>query len=379
MNCEFSIAELRSALKPVNARSAPGPDKITYAALRNLDGKSQQALLQAYNTSWQQGRLPHSWKEAMVVPILKPGKPPTALSSFRPVSLTSCMGKLMERMVLHRLEWWMEKQGVFPQEMAGFRRHRSSLDPVLDLVSTVQQARAHRRIVVAVFLDIKRAYDTVSHVCVLHALRTFGLSGRMFSWLKDFLTDRSVCVRTSNGSGSQHAVPQGVPQGSILSPILFNVVMAGLTSIIPRKVAFSIYADDVAIWTKGKSRPAIQRRLQLALNNIHKYFTQLGMDISPEKCAELPFTRKAMVRFPLYVGLTQLEAVRYHRFLGVVIDSELRWTRHVKYLEAKAQRWICAIQHLAGPRWGCDQHCLLGVHRALIRATVLYSLPVLHR
>ncbi|XP_064469998.1 uncharacterized protein LOC135384740 [Ornithodoros turicata] len=160
LDADFSLPELKTALRLSRPKSSPGVDGITYSALRNLGAGGLRTLLFICNSSWRSGQVPASWKEAMVVPLLKPGKHPSHLSSFRPVSLTSCVGKVMERMVLHRLEWWLERNHVFPDEMAGFRRHRSSVDSLMDLVTAVEVAKSCKRIVEAVFLDVKRAYDT---------------------------------------------------------------------------------------------------------------------------------------------------------------------------------------------------------------------------
>lgn len=378
LDAEFSLAELQTALRLSRARSSPGADGITYMALRNLSEVCHRSLLRVYNESWATGQVPDCWKVARVIPLLKPGKQPSLLASFRPVSLTSCIGKVLERMVLHRLEWWLEKQKIFPEEMSGFRRQRSSMDSVLDLVTAVEHAKSRRRLVVAVFLDVRRAYDTVSHPYVLQALQRATVSSRVFLWVADFLRGRKLFVRTRDGDTDAVDLPQGVPQGSVLSPVLFNLVMADLNRCAHRKVKVSLYADDVCIWTIGKSRPAIQRRLQRTLDSIAEYFARAGMDISSEKSVVLPFTRKRMSTFPLRIGDSTLSQVTRHRFLGVTLDRSLSWKPHITSLEAKAQKWINVIRHFAGSAWGCGQANLLAVHRALVRGTILYSLPVLH-
>lgn len=376
MDMDFSLAELQSAIHSTRTRSSPGPDKVTYQALRNLGVGGMSVLLSVFNSSWREGAVPRSWKHALVVPLLKPGKHPSDLSSFRPVSLTSCIGKVLEKMVLNRLEWWLESRRIFPEEMAGFRRHRSPMDGVLDLVTTVQHAKSQRKIVTAVFLDVKRAYDTVSHAHVLHALMLAGAPSKLFHWLADFLRQRTVSVRCQSGTSPDVMLTHGVPQGSVLSPVLFNLVMVSLKLCLHRKVHISIYADDICIWTVGKSRPAIRNRLQGSLSRIKQHLTEIGLDLSAEKTAVLSFTRKQCFR--LLLGSAPIRQVRHHRFLGVFLDANLSWKKHVDYLVTRAQRWISVIRHFAGWRWGLDERSLLGLHRSLIQGSLLYSLPVLH-
>ncbi|XP_064469675.1 uncharacterized protein LOC135384403 [Ornithodoros turicata] len=145
-------------------------------------------LLYVYNTSWRNGEVPASYKDAS-----KPNKQPSDLSSSRPVSLTSCFDKVSDRMVLHKLDWWLEGHGAFAAEMTGFRRHCSAMDSVLDLVTSVEQAENQKKIVMAVFLDVKTAYNTVSHPFVLHELLQEQVFDRMFLWLADFLRDTTLC------------------------------------------------------------------------------------------------------------------------------------------------------------------------------------------
>ncbi|XP_064470800.1 membrane metallo-endopeptidase-like 1 [Ornithodoros turicata] len=262
--------------------------------------------------------------------------------------------------------------------MSGFRRHRAAIDSVLDLITSVEDAKVRKKTVLAAFLDVRRAYDTVSHASVLHGLVDAALPFRALSWLTDFLHGRELFVRTSQGDTDFVKLTHGVPQGSVLSPILFNIVMAGLRGCVGRKVAISIYADDICIWTTGKSCPALQRRLQLALDAIQQYLSLAGLDISTEKTVVIPFTRRNMRPFQLSVAGIPLKHVSHHRFLGLTVDARLSWRRHIASLEIKIHRWIAVIRRLAGMRWGSDTSSLLAVHRALVRGSLVYSLPVLN-
>lgn len=158
----FTMSELDAALSSVKPHTSPGPDGIRYSYLIHMGKDAQKLLLNIYNSSWINENVPGSWKEARIVPLLKPGKSPLQLTSYRPVALASCIGKIMEKMIHRRLDWYLEQRGIYPEIMQGFRRGRSSIDGVIDLVTCIQQERAHRKITIAAFLDIKGAFDNVT-------------------------------------------------------------------------------------------------------------------------------------------------------------------------------------------------------------------------
>lgn len=180
------------------------------------------------------------------------------------------------------------------------------------------------------------------------------------------------------GDTEQFPTHQGVPQGSVLSPLLFNAAMAGLTACVRRRVRLSLYADDICIWSTGTSRPALRQRLQSTLDSIHTYLLHAGMEISAEKSAVVFFTRKDMRRCRLYIGGNPLTESKHHKFLGVTLTPSLSWKRHVDNMERRVNRWVSVLRHFAGLRWGRDEKDLLMLHNALVRGSLLYSLPVLH-
>lgn len=329
----FSVEELQAALAVCRRSSSPGPDGVTYAALANLGQTARHALLDVYNNSWREGVVPAAWKSSRLVPLLKPGKSPLDVASYRPIALASCLGKVMERMVLTRLEWYLEQYEIYPDAMAGFRRGRSSIDNVIDLVSSVQHEKSLRRLSAAMFLDVKGAYDNVTHRAILDALGDVGLGGLVFRWIYSYLKDRSFFVQTEDGVTSQHYTYRGVPQGGVLSPTLFNLVLIDLVHSLPQSVHVSIYADDICIWSSAVTRPQVRARLQKAATATSGYLRARGLEVSSEKCSMVAFTRKAMTPYIVRINGQPIIYEKTHRFLGVIIDRDLSWSPHVSYLK----------------------------------------------
>lgn len=302
MDLPFTMEELEAALALCRRSSSPGPDGISYRALCYLGESARRELLSLYNSSWQEGNVPDEWKVSRLVPLLKQGKSQLELTSYRPIALASCVGKVMERMLLGRLEWYLEHYKIYPNSMAGFRRDRSSIDNVVDLVSYVQHERSRKRLSAALFLDVKGAYDNVLHESILDALATVGLGGRVFLWIASYLSARSFFVLTDDGPTTRRYTIRGVPQGGALSPTLFNLALLGLAEYLPTTIKISIYADDICVWTSAVTRPQIRARLQRAATLTASYLCKQGLSISPEKCALVAFTRKPMTPYVISIS-----------------------------------------------------------------------------
>ncbi|KAM7285647.1 uncharacterized protein ISCGN_032535 [Ixodes scapularis] len=251
MDAPFTESELRSALRASKRRGAPGPDGVTTQMLQNLPDSRLQELLSSFNDIWASSEFPAVWRLAWVVPVLKSGKPAGDLSSYRPVSLTSCVAKLFERLVHARLIWWLEEHNLLPSNITGFRSRLSAQDSILDIVSAVQHAAASRKSTVAAFFDIQAAFDNVEPASVLAQLTSWGITGRVQGFLEGFLSNRSIQVKLSNTLSQSRPVQRGLPQGSVLSPLLFNIAIAGLPAALPNSripIGISMYADDLCIW-----------------------------------------------------------------------------------------------------------------------------------
>ncbi|KAG0423236.1 hypothetical protein HPB47_000971 [Ixodes persulcatus] len=269
-DADFGLHELQHALQSApRRRTTPGPDGISAQALRNLDEGTLPQLLAFLNNIWRTTELPSEGKEAVAVPIPKPGKDPNDPTSYRPISLTSC--KTMERMVLRRLNYHLEAAGTLPECFSVFRTKRCTADSIGDLVSSFEETKAKGHSAALVMLDIHQAFDALPHAPIIDTLRRLGVAGQPLRFVQAFLSDRSVTVK-----------------GSVISPLLFSAGMssilaaarAGVTARYPVNVA--VYTDDVALWVTGQGVQERRRavtELQRTLKNVIYHPRQLGLTV----------------------------------------------------------------------------------------------------
>ena len=193
-NREFSHEELKSSLNRAH-ETAEGPDKIHYQLLKHLSPESMSLLLNIYNYIWQSGEFPDCWSEATVIPIPKPGKDHNDPNNYRPIALTSCVCKTLERMINDRLVWYLENNDILTDIQCGFRKHRSTIDHLVRLESFIRDAFLNKQEVVSIFFDLEKAYDTTWKYGILRDLHGAGLRGRMLLFISNFLENRNFRVR----------------------------------------------------------------------------------------------------------------------------------------------------------------------------------------
>lgn len=211
-NCDFTVWELEAAIANGRTRSAPGPDQITNSMLKNLPECARAALLEQINIIWKLGEMPEDWKMSWVTPIPKPGKVPDKPQNTRPISLTSILCKLVERMTLARIDWFTDKNGTYHPAQTGFRKNLGTHDSLILLRETVLKftPEAHStRMLVAV--DIKKAFDSLPHDVIIKTMETQGILGRPLNLIKTFLKNRRYVIKVGKDQSSTKSNDIGVP------------------------------------------------------------------------------------------------------------------------------------------------------------------------
>ena len=377
-NDPFTYLEIESAIRDLSF-TAPGPDGILNEILSHLPSVSAKLLLDIFNKLWEEGSFPNSWREAVVIPIPKPGKNHTDPSAYRPIALTNCICKLMEKMVNKRLVWWLEKNNKLSKYQCGFRKNRSTLDQLVRLETFIRNAFINKEHVVAVFFDLEKAFDTTWKYGILKDLYSLGLRGNLPTFIKNFLSNRSFQVKVGSELSTPFEQEEGVPQGSILSPILFEIKMDSITKTLKENIDCSLYVDDFLICYKSKSNiDTIERQLQLQLNRLEEWANKNGFKFSPSKTHSVHFCRKtSCVREPeLKLYNQKLKCENQARFLGLIFDKKLTFLPHLKDTKLRCQKALNLLKILSNPEWGGDTEILLHLYHSMVRSKLDYGCQV---
>lgn len=337
INEPFFITEFEKAVQS-RKRTAPGKDNIPYFVYENLPKAIKEIMLNIINLIWKTGEIPLQLKHSVIIPILKHGKDPRYTSSYRPIALTSCFAKIIERIIKERLQWFFEKHELLPNFLSGFRKGRSVTDNIVQLENDIQKSINCNEHVIAVFLDVEKAFDTVWIKGLVFKLAKYGIEGNMLRYIENYLTARTFQVRIGNTTSKTYKTHNGLPQGSVLSPLLYNIMMGDIPT--DQDVRISMYADDCAIWISGRNIVHITEKIQKYLNLLIGWFEEWGFRLSPVKTVPVFFTKSWKDVLPPDIGLNGnvLMYEKSHRFLGVIFDKRLTWQPHIENVITRSKR-----------------------------------------
>ena len=336
----LTLRELEEALKKMKQKKAPGPDGITNEMLKHLGPGAKRTLLRIYNLSWSTGTVPTIWKEAVIRPIPKKGKDKRDPSSYRPTSLLSCVGKLLERITNKRLIWHLESNSVLASTQTGYRQFRSTEDQLALLTQDIEDAFQEKKKVLAVFFDLSKAFDKVWKEGLLLKLLRAGVHGKMYKWLSDFLFNRTARVKLDGTISRQVKLRKGVLQGGVVSPTLLLVYMNDITTTVLRHVSNTLHADDFAIWCAEEHTTTAVHCIQNTINEVCSWTESWALQLNATKTVSTLFTLStAKEKVSLKLNNQPVPQTEMPTFLGVTLDTRLTWKPHFEAVEAKATNW----------------------------------------
>ena len=374
MEHEITMAELKSAIKKLKKKKSPGPDSITNEMLQHLGNLALEKLLHIFNLSWRQGQVPQCWREARMIPILKKGKNKTNALSYRPISLTSCVCKTMERIVNQRLQNYLESESIIVPEQAGFRQYRSTEDQTTHLSQIIEDAFQAQKVTLATFIDLQKAFDKVWKDGLLVKLLRYGIGGHMYQWTKSYLHNRRARVLVDGHSSRKVLLRQGVPQGGVLSPTLFILFINDLVPELPKGVHAALYADDLVLWCSEEYATTATHRMQLALEKVAGWAETWSVTINREKTTATLFTLSVKAHpGRLTLRNTPIKVEDQQTYLGVTFDKRMTWKPHIMNAEGKARRKLNIMRKLAGTHWGANEKILKSVYQGTVRPHLEYG------
>jgi ribonuclease HI len=377
---KFTMRELKKALSKMKRKGAPGPDDIPPAFLKELGPRALGVLLDIFNESFALAECPQIWRLAIIVPLLKAGKSPKELKSFRPISLTSCVVKLLERLVAERMYYLVETRGFIHRFQAGFRKGRSCEDQILRVVQAIENGFAQKKMErsVLVLLDFSSAYDTVWKEKLLVSLHEQGIPLQIVRWLASFLNNRVARVRYGDALSSARTMRQGLPQGSVLSPLLFVLYINNLAKLLPEWATNVIFADDVSILCTHRDREEAVRMAQEAVDIVVGWSKEWKLNLNPTKSEVAFFSTWTREQETPWEPTIMIDGKRIPfnvipKMLGVVLDTTLSFGEQVKEVTRQATEKLKLMSALAHTEWGWRKRDLMKIYLTFIRSRLDYG------
>ena len=362
--------EVFKLLSNINTSKATGPNEIIPKVLKQCASSLCSSLSLIFNISLNTGKIPMEWKDALVVPLYKKASQSDP-KNYRPVSLTSLICKLLEKIVRQRVTLHLEKHSILIDNQHGFRNKRSCDTQLQLTLDDWYKAIENKQNVDVIYLDISRAFTCVPHNRVLSKLYNFGIKGSLLGWFRSFLKERRQRVRVNNRMSEWVEVTSGVPQGTILGPLIFLLYINDIADDL--NATCRLFADDCLLY-KCYSEFQETNRLQEDLNKLEIWSNRWLLEFNPSKCKVMYISnRKSIKKADYFLNGQKLESVEFEKYLGVYIQSNLKWSKHVNYVYQDSMRKLGFLKRSFNK---CEPVVKENLYNQLIRSKLEYASSV---
>ena len=370
---EVTITETKilEAIAEMPSSAAPGPDKFPCIILKECATQLAPVLCKLWKAAFDTGQTAEIFKHQTIVPIFKKGNRGLA-SNYRPVSLTSHLCKLFERVVRKDMVSFLEDEGSFSNNQHGFRAGRSCLTQLVDHLDDLLKDLENGHNVDVLYLDMSKAFDKVCHTRLLEKLARAGIGGKLLAWLESFLVGRSQAVVVDGVKSRVAAVKSGVPQGTVLAPLLFLLYVDDMANVLKHST-MKLFADDAKV---KKSIETEEDRLLLLddMGRINQWAIDNSMELNAQKYQLLQHGRNELLKMPYSLpDGTTVERENAVKDLGIVLDSELSWKPHITHVIKSASQTAGRILRSFETR---EQDPMLVLMKTFIRPHLEYISPI---
>jgi len=366
-------SDVTFTIQRLKKRKAPGYDLITAEILSHLPKKAILFITHIYNSILRTTYFPVLWKYSIIKMILKPQKPPNLPTSYRPISLLPLLSKVFEKILLRRLLNSTDIEKLIPHHQFGFRAEHSTIQQCHRLIDSISSSLELGQYCTGAFLDVAQAFDRVWHLALLSKLKSV-LPFTYYLVIRSFLSERFSRVSCGTSLSPIFPVLAGVPQGSILGPLLYSV----FTSDIPShpKTNLSTFADDTAILSRHSKPHMASRNLQQHLNSISQWCQENDIKVNVEKCHQVTFTLRRTPCPPVYLNGQPLPTADYVRYLGLYIDRRLTWNPHTRLKRLDIRRRFSLLYRLIGRKSCLSLNNKLTIYKSILRPMWTYGLEL---
>ena len=367
---QISIDGVAKQLQNLNPSKASGPDEMSPRVLNMVANEIAPALRFLFQQSYDQQTVPDQWRQAMVSAIHKGGQKADP-SNYRPISLTCICCKIMEHIVLSHIAKHLNTNSILINNQHGFREHLSTVTQLINSTNDWAKTLNTRGQTDVILLDFSKAFDKVSHPHLSAKLNHYGIRDNTLEWINSFLSNRKQSVSVNGTHSSWVNVTSGVPQGSVLGPVLFLLYINDINDHIQSTI--KLFADDSILYREIQN-PQDLAILQADLNTLADWADNWLMSFNVKKCAILSITRKRSPLIHTYTLREEcLNRVKKHDYLGVTVSDDLNWNDHCSKVSAKASRTLGLLRRTLSP---CSKRVKSRAYQTLVRPQLEYASEV---
>ena len=331
--------EIINTVKAFGNKNSLDCHGLNMSLIKQIIGPIATPFAHICNLSFESGVFPDSMKVAKVVPLFKSGQN-NIFTNYRPVSLLPQFSKILEKLFNKRLDKFVNKYNILSESQYGFRENRSTSLALMELTEDLAQALDDRMHTIGVFIDLKKAFDTIDHKILLNKLYHYGLRGKANDWIKSYLEHRKQYVKIENVESDYMDVVCGVPQGSILGPKLFILYINDMCNVT-KYLKFILFADDTNLFCSGHDINKLSKMVSDELYKLKDWFAVNRLSLNINKTNYMVFSnRRYVADVRIQICNVNISRVNVTKFLGVLIDDKLTWKEHIELVKTKVSKGI---------------------------------------
>ena len=340
--------EIFKIVRCLKTSRSSGHDGLSVHLLKRIVIHIATPLAYIFNLSITTGICPSSFKTAKVIPVFKKDDP-SLLTNYRPISILPSMSKILEKIIYKRLYIFLQVNDILIPNQYGFRKHYSTDFAIIKLLNKITECFANKEHLIGIFMDLSKAFDTIDHNILMYKLQRYGIRGTSLSWIRDYLSNRKQYVVYQCSESPTSNITCGVPQGSILGPLLFLIYINDIVRSSPL-LSFTLFADDTNIFYSHKNFDTLVSTLNSEISKVSQWFSCNKLSLNITKTNFIRFkphsTQVIDPNYNIRINGLPLTELKSTKFLGITIDSCLSWNDHIHNVHTSVSKGIGILYRL---------------------------------